>query len=181
MIKKRVNEKATIISISCPDALREFNERDDTEQFRVKCEFRYIASDNDTDDDDVTTLLSSFVSDALNGGSLIIDIAQLKGDTLDDKIENACEKLVGKHANFSTFVIDVTELNNEGYTVVNNSEREYSTLSQHYLGKFEDEDAALNSVKKRLLRQIDEGTLEWGEIEEEKHTQPASKNAIRKR
>lgn len=181
MIKKRVNEKATIISITCPDALREFNERGEIEQFRVKCEFRYIANDENNDDDDVTTLLSSFVSDALNGGSLIIDIAQLQGDTLDDKIESACKKLVGKHANFSTFVIDVAELNEEGYTVVNNSEREYSTLSQHYLGKFEDEDVALSSIKKRLLRQIDEGTLEWGEVEEEKHTQPTSKNATRKR
>lgn len=179
MIKKRVNELAKITDISCSDALREFNESGDTEMYRVTVSFRYLAKDNDEEDEDnVFSLLSSCINDSLNGGNIIIDIAAFDGDTLDDKIDTAKEKLLNKHAPFSTYVVDIADLNEEGYTMVNNGEREYSSLSQHFLGNNADEEGAVNAIRKRLNRQIDEGTLEFGEIEEEKSktsTSPARK------
>ena len=78
---------------------------------------------------------------------------------------NAAKKAFeGKQATFTVFTWDVAELNDNGETVVNNGSREYSALSDPYVGTAATEDSSRTRMVSRLARDIENGNLEFGTI-----------------
>ena len=55
-------------------------------------------------------------------------------------------------------------MNDDGETVVNNGDREYSSLSDPYIGSSTDEESSLTRMRRRLNNDIENGNLEYGAI-----------------
>ena len=73
----------------------------------------------------------------------------------------------GKQATFTVFNWDVSELNDDGAVIVNNGSREYSSLSDPYIGANADEESSRTRMVNRLARDIESGTLCYGSITHE--------------
>ena len=140
-----------ITALEIPDALATYNNENGVTRARLL--FSFVGS-NSTDTDDTTTLLLSRVSN--NKYSLIIDIS-------DIGLQKAVALFVGKTAQFTVFSFSIEELTGGKYTLVNNGEREYSSLSSPHVGEA-DEKASFESLVKRLKKDISEGKLFLGEL-----------------
>lgn len=140
-----------ITALEIPDALATYN--DENGVTRARLLFSFVGS-NSADADDLTSALLNRVGN--NSYSLIIDIS-------DIGLQKAIALFVGKTAQFTVFSFSIEELTGGKYTLVNNGEREYSSLSSPHVGEA-DEKAGFDSLVKRLKKDISEGNLFLGEL-----------------
>lgn len=160
-IKKRVGQMAEIKAVTVSANMAEYNEANGTE--RAVVEFVYC-SDNT---DGVQALLGSLVTDSSNRGNVVIDLSGRPGNNMDDKLADLREALVGQKAQFTTYVVPVALLNDDGYDVINNGVRDYSSLTAHYLGMYDDEEEVVATMQKRFNRQLENESLFLGSIDSE--------------
>ena len=164
---RKIQNIALIKSVEITDGLSAYNADNDT--LRARLVFAYDSEDKG--DDDVLMLLTTLTSS--NQYSLIINLDNLPnvdGLTDDQIVERAKELLVGKKTTFTTYVFQIAELNESGESYVHNSNgRVYSSFSNSYLGKMDDEETAKNSILTRLNNGLSNGEYEFGqEIVEQK-------------
>ena len=158
---RKIQRIALIKSVEITDGILSYNRENNT--LRARMVFAYDSEDNE--DDDVLSLLTTLTSS--NQYSLIINLANLPNiDGLNDDqvLERARELLVGKKTTFTTYVVPISELNESGETHVHNSSgRVYSSFSNSYLGKMDDEELAKSSILSRLANGLDNGEYEYGQ------------------
>ena len=175
---RKIQSTALIKSVEITDGLRAYNEENDT--LRARLLFAYDSND-ENGDDEVLSLLTTLTSS--NQYSLIINLdnlPEIDGLTDEQVLEKARLLLVGKKTTFTTFVFQISELNESGETHVHSaSGRVYSSFSNSYLGKLDDLDAAKNSILSRLNNGLANGEYEFGQ-EVAQQTQTSKQN-IRKR
>ena len=159
---RKIQDLALIKAIEITDGLSEYNTENET--LRARLLFAYD-NGGESGDDDVLALLTTLTSS--NQYSLIINLDNLPGiDGLTDEqvVAQAKELLVGKKTTFTTYVFPIAELNDSGETHVHNSNgRVYSSFSNSYLGKMDDDETAKNSILTRLNRGLDDGEYEFGQ------------------
>ena len=174
---RKIQNLALIKSIEITDGLDAYNKENDT--LRARLLFAYDSGD-ESGDDDVLSLLTTLTSS--NQYSLIINLDNLPdidGKTDEQVVAKAKDLLVGKKTTFTTYVFQIAELNESGETHVHNSSgRVYSSFSNSYLGKMDDEDSAKNSILTRLNNGLSNGEYEYGQELEEKQQQ---KQQVRRR
>ena len=167
---RKIQSIALIKAIEITDGLATYNKDNDT--LRARLVFAYESEDGGNDD--VLALLTTLTSS--NQYSLIINLDNLpdtKGKTDEQVVEQAKDLLVGKKTTFTTYIFPIAELNESGETHVHNMNgRVYSSFSNSYLGKMDDEDSAKNSILTRLNNGLSNGEYEFGqELEEQKPPQ----------
>lgn len=172
---RKIQDLGLIKSIEVTDGLAAYNKENDT--LRARLIFAY-GSSSDNGDDDVLALIATLTSS--NQYSLIVNLDNLPGiDGLTDEqvLEKAEKLLVGKKTTFTTYVFQIAELNESGETHVHNSNgRVYSSFSNSYLSKMDDEEAAKNSILTRLNNGLSNGEYEYGqEVETHDKKQPKRK------
>ena len=159
---RKIQDTALIKSIEITDGLEAYNKENDT--LRARLLFAYD-NGGDSGDDDVLALLTTLTSS--NQYSLIINLDNLPNvDGLNDDqvVAKAKELLVGKKTTFTTYVFPIAELNDDGETHVHNSNgRVYSSFSNSYLGKMDDDDSARNSILTRLNNGLSNGEYTYGQ------------------
>lgn len=152
---------ARISSVEIPEALTDFNESANVIRARLVFTF---GSDEPISGDDITANLVARTGNQTY--SVIIDITDMGAN--EAVALNAAKKAFeGKTATFTVFTWDVAELNNDGETVVNNGSREYSALSDPYVGTAATEESSHTRMISRLVRDIENGNLEFGTIEQQ--------------
>ena len=158
---RKIQDLALIKAVEITDGLDAYNKENDT--LRARLVFTYDSGDSG--DDDVLALLTTLTSS--NQYSLIINLDNLPNiDGLNDEqvLERAKELLVGKKTTFTTYVFPIAELNESGETHVHNSNgRVYSSFSNSYLGKMDDDETAKNSILTRLNNGLNNGEYEFGQ------------------
>lgn len=159
MQKKQGTGKIT--SLEIPDLLAEYNEANNVTRARLVFSFVGTSSNNA---DDLTAQLLNRVGN--NTYSLIIDISDLG-------LQKAVELFVGKTATFTVFSFTIEELTGGKYKIVNNGEREYSSLTSPHIGEDDNDTTASENLVKRLKRDISEGRLFLGELPQNNTPQPA--------
>lgn len=142
-----------ITSIEIPDLLAEYNTVNKVTRARLV--FSFVGTSS-TNTDDLTTQLLNRVGN--NTYSLIIDISDLG-------LQKAVALFVGKTATFTVFSFSIEELTGEKYKIVNDGEREYSSLSSPHIGEDNDDKAAFENLVKRLKKDILKGRLFLGELQ----------------
>ena len=166
---KKIQDLALIKAIEITDGLAAYNKENET--LRARLLFAYDSSESG--DDDVLALLTTLTSS--NQYSLIINLDNLPNiDGLTDEqvVEQAKELLVGKKTVFTTYVFPIAELNESGETHVHNTNgRVYSSFSNSYLGKVDDDESARNSILTRLNNGLSNGEYQFGQEMEEQATQ----------
>lgn len=142
--------QATIKALEIPDALQEYNVTNNVTRARLLFSFGV----ENADLDDITAQLLGRVGN--NSFSVIIDITDLG-------LQKATALFVGKQALFTVFSFTIAELTDNKFAVVNNGEREYSSLSSPHVGEA-DEKASFESLVKRLKKDLQDGKLFLGEL-----------------
>ena len=171
---KKKQGKALVTAVEIPDALADYNEANDVVRARIVFTFNSPVED---DDDDITSMLTARSGNQTY--SVIIDITDM-GDSEKACLKAAKAAFEGKQATFTVFNWDISELNVDGETSVNNGEREYSSLSDPYVGANVDEEGSRTRMVNRLARDIESGALEFGSIShEEKPTRGNSSRRMR--
>ena len=158
---KKKQGKATVTIVEIPEALSDFNESNNVTRARLVFSFSTPTMDNE---DDITSVLAARSGNQTY--SVIIDITDM-GDSEKACLKAAKAAFEGKQATFTVFNWDVSELNEDGETVVNNGSREYSSLSDPYIGDNTDEESSRTRMVNRLARDIESGVLEYGSIAHE--------------
>lgn len=168
---KKIQDLALIKAIEITDGLSVYNQENDT--LRARLLFAYDSND-ENGDDDVLALLTTLTSS--NQYSLIINLDNLpdvNGLTDDQVLEKARLLLVGKKTTFTTFVFQISELNESGETHVHSaSGRVYSSFSNSYLGKMDDSETAKTSILTRLNNSLSSGEYEYGQEIAQQTQQP---------
>lgn len=144
-----------ITSLTIPEALEDYNAEHGVTRARLKWSF--VGSSEPTDD--LTTQLLNRVGN--NSFSVIIDIT-------DIGLQAAQAAFVGKTAHFTVFQFTIGELTDGKYSLVNNGESEYASLSSPHIGDVNDTSASFDSLQKRLSKDIDEGKLFFGKMKKKK-------------
>lgn len=157
--------------VEIPESLSDFNESNNVIRARLVFSFSSPTTDNE---DDITSVLAARSGNQTY--SVIIDITDM-GDNEKACLKAAKAAFEGKQAMFTVFNWDVSELNNDGETVVNNGSREYSSLSDPYIGVNTDEESSRTRMVNRLARDIESGTLEFGCILHEEKPQLGNKSS----
>lgn len=171
---KKKQGKALVTAVEIPDALADYNEANDVVRARIVFTFN---SPIESDDDDITAMLAARSGNQTY--SVIIDITDM-GANESAALKAAKAAIEGKQATFTVFSWDISELNDDGETSVNNGEREYSSLSDPYIGSNVDEESSRTRMVSRLARDIESGALEFGSIShEEKPKRGNSSSRIR--
>ena len=158
--------------VEIPEALSDFNESNNVIRARLIFSFSSPIAD---DEDDITSVLAARSGNQTY--SVIIDITDM-GESEKACLKAAKAAFEGKQATFTVFNWDVSELNGDGETVVNNGNREYSSLSDPYIGANTDEESSRTKMVNRLARDIENGTLEYGSITHEE--KPKNGNSSRR-
>lgn len=169
---KKKQGKALVTAVEIPDALADYNEANNVVRARIVFTFN---SPVDSDEDDITSMLAARSGNQTY--SVIIDITDM-GVNESDALKAARAAIEGKQATFTVFSWDISELNDDGETSVNNGEREYSSLSDPYIGANTDEESSRTRMVNRLARDIESGALEFGSIVHEE--KPKSGNNSRR-
>ena len=169
---KKKQGKAMVTLVEIPEALAEFNESNNVTRARLVFSFSFPTMD---DEDDITSVLAARSGNQTY--SVIIDITDM-GESEKACLKAAKTAFEGKQATFTVFNWDVSELNNDGETVVNNGSREYSSLSDPYIGVNVDEESSLTRMRRRLSSDIESGDLEYGIIMHEE--KPKNGNSSRR-
>ena len=167
---RKIQNLAIIKTVEITDGLATYNMDNNT--LRARLIFAYDSGDES--DDDVLALLTTLTSS--NQYSLIINLDNLPdtdGKTDDQIVEQAKQLLVGKKTIFTTYIFPIAELNESGETHVHNmTGRVYSSFSNSYLGKMDDDESAKNSILTRLNNGLSNGEYQFGqEMEEQKSQQ----------
>ena len=159
---RKIQDLALIKSVEITDGLSAYNKDNDT--LRARLVFAYESGD-ESGDDDVLALLTTLTSS--NQYSLIINLDNMPnvdGLTDDQVLERAKELLVGKKTTFTTYIFPIAELNESGETHVHNMNgRVYSSFSNSYLGKMDDDETAKNSILTRLNNGLSNREYEFGQ------------------
>lgn len=175
---RKLQDLALIKSIEITDGLAAYNNENNT--LRARLIFAYDNSD-ESGDDEVLALLTTLTSS--NQYSLIINLDNLpntNGLTDEQITEQAKQLLVGKKTVFTTYVFPIAELNESGETHVHNANgRVYSSFSNSYLGKMDDEETAKNSILTRLNNGLNNVEYEFGE-QTAPQTAPQTQNVRRR-
>lgn len=158
---KKKQGKATVTLVEIPEALSDFNESNNVTRARLVFSFSSPTAD---DEDDITSVLAARSGNQTY--SVIIDITDM-GSSEKECLKAAKSAFECKQATFTVFNWDVSELNDDGETVVNNGSREYSSLSDPYIGANTDEESSRTRMVNRLARDIESGVLEYGSITHE--------------
>jgi hypothetical protein len=162
---KKKQGKALVTAVEIPDALADYNEANDVVRARIVFTFNSPVESNE---DDITSMLAARSGNQTY--SVIIDITDM-GANESAALKAAKAAIEGKQATFTVFSWDISELNNYGETSVNNGEREYSSLSDPYIGSNVDEESSRTRMVNRLARDIESGALEYGSIAHEEKPQ----------
>lgn len=162
---KKKQGKALVSLVEIPDALADYNEANDVVRARIVFTFN---SPVESDEDDITAMLAARSGNQTY--SVVIDITDMGADE-SAALKAAKAAIEGKQATFTVLSWDISELNNDGETSVNNGEREYSSLSDPYIGSNVDEESSRTRMVNRLIRDIENGTLEFGSITHEEKPQ----------
>ena len=149
---------AGISTVEIPEALAEFNSANNVTRARLVFTF---GSDEHIGGDDITANLVARTGNQTY--SVIIDITDM-GQNETAALKAAKAAFEGKTATFTVFTWDVAELNDDGETVVNNGSREYSALSDPYVGTAATEESSRTRMVSRLARDIESGNLEFGSL-----------------
>ena len=159
---RKIQDLALIKAVEITDGLSNYNSENNT--LRARLIFAYDDS-TDNGDDDVLALLTTLTSS--NQYSLIINLDNLpntNGLNDDQIVEQAKQLLVGKKTTFTTYIYPIAELNESGETHVHNiSGHVYSSFSNSYLGKMNDDETAKNSILTRLNNGLNNGEYEFGQ------------------
>ena len=155
---KKKQGKALVSSIEISEALQDFNESNNVTRARLVFTFN---SNVDDSGDDITAMLAARSGNQTY--SVIIDITDM-GANGAECLKAAKAAFEGKTATFTVFNWDISELNGNGETVVNNGSREYSSLSDPYIGENVDEESSFTRMCRRLNNDIENGNLEYGTI-----------------
>ena len=164
-IMKKKQGKALVTSVEIPEALASYNEENGVVRARIVFTFN---SPIESGEDDITTMLAARSGNQTY--SVIIDITDM-GANESAALKAAKAAIEGKRATFTVFSWDISEINNDGEISVNNGEREYSSLSDPYIGSNIDEGSSRTRMVNRLARDIESGALEFGSISHEKKPQ----------
>ena len=167
---KYINEIAIIQSVELSEQLVTWNE--DNNAFRVRLRFAYSVSKPDDEDDENVLSLANFEEAGASVGKTYTCLINFDSLLTDKHNESAQEKALktikdkfeGKKARFSTFDYTISELTGGKEKVVNNEKRDYSSLSNSYLGKVEDEESELNKLKNRLNQYLEDGEFSFGSV-----------------
>lgn len=173
-IMKKKQGKALVTAVEIPEALSEYNEANDVVRARIVFTFNSPVESNEGD---ITSMLAARSGNQTY--SVIIDITDM-GANESDALKAARAAIEGKQATFTVFSWEISELNNDGETSVNNGEREYSSISDTYVGSNIDEESSRTRMVNRLARDIESGALEFGSISHEEKPQ-RSNNSRRMR
>lgn len=173
-IMKKKQGKALVTAVEIPEALANYNEANDVVRARIVFTFNCQV---ESDEDDITSMLAARSGNQTY--SVIIDITDM-GTNESAALRAAKAAIEGKQATFTVFSWDISELNNNGETSVNNGEREYSSLSDPYIGANADEESSRTRMVNRLARDIESGALEFGSISSDEKPQRGN-NSIRMR
>ena len=162
---KKKQGKALVTAVEIPDALSDYNEANNVVRARIVFTFN---SPVESDKDDITAILAARSGNQTY--SVIIDITDM-GASESAALKAAKAAIEGKQATFTVFSWDISELNEDGETSVNNGEREYLSLSDPYVGINIDEESSRTRMVNRLARDIESGALEFGSISHEEKSQ----------
>lgn len=155
---KKKQGKALVTAVEIPEALAEYNEANDVVRARIIFTFN---SPIESDEDDITSMLAARSGNQTY--SVIIDITDM-GANESAALKAAKAAIEGKQATFTVYSWDISELNDYGETSVNNGKREYSSLSDPYIGANVDDESSRARMVNRLARDIESGALEFGGI-----------------
>ena len=170
---KKKQGKAMVTLVEIPEALADFNESNNVTRARLVFSFSSPTAD---DEDDITSVLVARSGNQTY--SVIIDITDM-GANDTECLKAAKAAFEGKQATFTVFNWDISELNDNGETVVNNGTREYSSLSDPYTGANADEESSLARMRRRLNNDIENGVLEFGAISQQSVQQNPTKQNSR--
>lgn len=170
---KKKQGKALVTAVEIPDALADYNEANGVVRARIVFTFN---SPVESDEDDITAMLASRSGNQTY--SVIIDITDM-GANESAALKVAKAAIEGKQATFTVFSWDISELNTDGETSVNNGEREYSSLSDPYIGTNVDEESSRTRMVNRLARDIESGALEFGSISHEEKPKMGNTSRLR--
>lgn len=162
---KKKQGKALVTAVEIPDALADYNEANDVVRARIVFTFN---SPVESSENDITAMLAARSGNQTY--SVIIDITDM-GASESAALKAAKAAIEGKQAYFTVFSWDISELNDDGETIVNNGEREYSSLSDPYIGSNVDDESSRTRMVNRLARDIESGALEFGSISHEEKLQ----------
>ena len=177
---RKIQDLALIKAIEITDGLAAYNNENET--LRARLIFAYDNS-GENGDDDVLALLTTLTSS--NQYSLIINLDNLPNiDGLNDDqvVAQAKELLVGKKTTFTTYIFPIAELNEDGETHVHNiNGRVYSSFSNSYLGKMDDDETAKNSILTRLNNGLGNGEYQFGQEIAQQTPPQAQQQHVRRR
>ena len=162
---KKKQGKALVTAVEIPNALADYNGANNVVRARIVFTFN---SPIESDEDDITSMLAARSGNQTY--SVIIDITDM-GANESAALKAAKAAIEGKQATFTVFSWDISELNDDGETSVNNGEREYSSLSDPHIGSNVDEESSRTRMVNRLSRDIESGALEFGSISHEEKPQ----------
>nr|DAV73879.1 MAG TPA: hypothetical protein [Bacteriophage sp.] len=172
---KKKQGKAMVTLVEIPEALADFNESNNVTRARLVFSFSSPTAD---DEDDITSVLAARSGNQTY--SVIIDITDMGANDVEC-LKAAKAAFEGKQATFTVFNWDISELNDNGETVVNNGSREYSSLSDPYIGANADEESSLTRMRRRLNNDIENGVLEFGTIAAPAQQKKTEQNSRRMR
>ena len=170
---KHVNEIALIQSVDLTEKLKDWNAENET--FRVQLRIAYSAPKSSDEEDENILSLSDFEEAGAAVGktyTCLINFDSLLSDSYSEKaqtkaLETLKGKFEGKKARFSTYDYTITELTNGKNKVVNNGQRDYSSLANTYLGNVDDEEAEFKKLAARLTSMVEEGDFDYGSKDDE--------------
>lgn len=164
---KHVNEIALIQSVELTERLIEWNTENET--FRVQLRIAYSVAESDEKSDDVLSLndfekagasVNKTYTCLINFDSLLSESHTEKAQT--KAVGDLKSKFVGKKSYFSTYDYTISELTEGAHKVINNGNRDYSSLANTYLGSVDDEDSEFKKLSSRLNSMVEDGDFEWG-------------------
>ena len=151
--------QGNIVALEIPDALQQYNVANKVTRARLV--FSFIGTQS-TDENDLTAQLLNRVGN--NTYSVIIDIT-------DIGLQKAVALFVGKQATFTVYSFSVLELTENNFAIINNGEREYSSLSSPHIGNMTDDNVAFNTLRNRLSKDLESGRLILGKLPQQPPTQ----------
>ena len=182
---KRICNYAKVTSVS-DEFLKDSNSELHLE--RAQLRFQFVGSNGKG----ASALIANV--DTTNGGSKLVDLSSIEGASVAkkcaklksqfDELANTSKEDIAselgckvselsendingyKYPKFTMYTFTISELTNGEYKAVNNGERNYSTMSTTYLNEHNDIEEAKNVVLDQLKKRIDDGSYEYGEMEE---------------
>lgn len=142
----------SIVALEIPNTLQQYNTENGVTRARLV--FSFVGG-NAANENDITSQLLGRVGN--NTYSVIIDVSDLG-------LAKAQAMFVGKTATFTVYSFSILELTENNYTMVNNGEREYSSLSSPHIGEMLDTETAFNQIRSRLSKDLESGRLFLGKL-----------------